>query len=127
MILFKKSLRLITILALICLLISCDKHDLKPAPKSDQFIYQSATELTGAIRRGEITCVDLLNFYLDRIKRYNDDINAVVAMDVKAARARAAEADKALTRGEDWGPLHGLPMTVKDVFEVATTALMSSL
>ncbi len=75
--------------------------------------------MTGAIRRGEITCADLLDLYLDRIKRYNDDINAVVAMDVKAARARAAEADKALVRGENWGPLHGLPMTVKDVFEVA--------
>jgi amidase len=119
MILFKKSLRLITILALICQLISCDKHDLKPAPDTDKFIYKSATELTAAIRSGEITSVDLLNAYLDRIKRYNDDINAVVAMDVNAARARAAEADKALTRGEDWGPLHGLPMTVKDVFEVA--------
>ena len=119
MILFKKSLRLITILALICLLISCDKHDLKPAPDTDKFIYKSATELTAAIRRGEITSVDLLNSYLDRIKRHNDDINAVVAMDVSAARAQAAEADKALARGEDWGPLHGLPMTVKDVFEVA--------
>ncbi|MBW2410001.1 MAG: amidase [Deltaproteobacteria bacterium] len=114
-----KTLRLIIILALICLLNSCDKHDLKPAPRADQFIYQSATELTGAIRRGEITSVELLDLYLERIQRYNDDINAVVAMDVKAARARAAEADKALARGEDWGPLHGLPMTVKDVFEVA--------
>ena len=119
MILFKKVLRLITILAIICLLNSCDKHDLKPAPKSDHFIYQSATELTGSIRRGEITSVDLLDLYLERIQRYNDDINAVVAMDVKAARARAKQADKALARGEDWGPLHGLPMTVKDVFEVA--------
>jgi amidase len=118
MILFNKSLRLITILALICLLISCDKHDLKPAADTDKFIYKSASELTAAIRRGEITSVDLLNAYLDRIKRYNDDINAVVAMDVNTARARAAEADKALARGEDWGPLHGLPMTVKDVFEV---------
>jgi len=37
---------------------------------------------------------------------------------MEAARARAVEADKALAQGQDWGPLHGLPMTVKDVFEV---------
>ena len=35
-----------------------------------------------------------------------------------AARTRSAEADKALAQGQDWGPLHGLPMTVKDVFQV---------
>lgn len=115
----KKIFQLCAIIVLTGLIFCCDKHDLKPAPDTDRFIYKSASELTGAIRRGETTSVDLLNSYLDRIKRYDDDINAVVAMDVKAARARAAEADKALTRGENWGPLHGLPMTVKDVFEVA--------
>jgi len=41
-----------------------------------------------------------------------------VALDIAAARARAAKADKALAQGQNWGPLHGLPMTVKDVFEV---------
>jgi amidase len=74
--------------------------------------------LTSAIRRGEITSLNLLNLYLDRIQRYNDDINAVVALDIAAARMRAAEADKALAQSQEWGPLHGLPMTVKDVFEV---------
>ena len=53
-----------------------------------------------------------------KFQNYNDDINAVVAMDIEAARTRAAEADKALAEGQVWGPLHGLPMTVKDVFEV---------
>ena len=119
MLLSKKFLRLSVIIALICLLNSCDKNDLKPVPDTDQFVYKSATELTRAIRRGEITSVDLLNLYLGRIERYNGDINAVVAMDIESARKRAAKADKALARGEDWGPLHGLPMTVKDVFEVA--------
>jgi amidase len=74
--------------------------------------------LTSAIRHGEITSIELLNLYLDRIQRYNNDINAVVALDITAARARAVEADKALAQGQDWGPLHGVPMTVKDVFEV---------
>ncbi|MEJ2448714.1 MAG: amidase family protein, partial [Anaerolineales bacterium] len=79
---------------------------------------KSATELASEIRSGEITSLDLLNLYLNRIERYNNEINAVVALDIAAARARAAEADKALAQGKIWGPLHGLPMTVKDVFEV---------
>jgi amidase len=74
--------------------------------------------LTTSIRRGEITSLELLNIYLDRIQLYNNDINAVVALDIVAARARAKEADMALAKGQDWGPLHGVPMTVKDVFEV---------
>ena len=53
-----------------------------------------------------------------RIIRYNYDINAVVVLDADSARARTQEADRALARREFWGPLHGLPMTVKDVFEV---------
>ena len=81
--------------------------------------FTTAAEMVAAIRQGNTTSVDLLNLHLDRIQRYNNEINAVVALDVDAARARAAEADRALARGEKWGPLHGLPMTVEDVFEVA--------
>ena len=118
MALCKKVLQLSILMVLISALICCEKHDSKPAPKIDSLIFKSATELTGLIRRGEITSLDLLNLYLSQIQRYNDDINAVVALDVEAARSRAAQADKALAQGQDWGPLHGLPMTVKDVFEV---------
>ena len=80
--------------------------------------FKSATEMVNAIKKGQTTSVELLNLHLERIKRYNGDINAVVALNVDAARERATEADKAIVDGKDWGPLHGLPMTVKDVFEV---------
>ena len=97
---------------------SCGKfsqtqHQVKPV------YYQSAVELAASIQKGEITSSELLEHYLVPNERYNGDVNAVVAMDVKAARARAAKADKAIAKGQIWGPLHGLPMTVKDVFEVA--------
>jgi amidase len=118
MALCKKVLQLSAFTVLISALICCGKYYDKPTEDKDPVHFKSVTELTGAIRRGEITSIDLLNVYLDRIKLYNDDINAVVALDMDAARARAAEADKALAQGRDWGPLHGLPMTVKDVFEV---------
>jgi len=118
MILRTKVLKLSVIAVLVSALLSCGKYYYKPAPEIESLRFNSATELTQAIRRGEISSVDLLNLYLYRIRRYNKDINAVVALDIKAARARAQEADKALARGENWGPLHGLPMTVKDVFKV---------
>jgi hypothetical protein len=115
----KKILQLITLSFLSSILLCCGNYNVKPSQKIDPVHFKSATELTSAIRRGEISSVDLLNLYLERIQRYNKGINAVVALDISAARARAAEADKALAQGQNWGPLHGLPMTVKDVFEVA--------
>jgi amidase len=49
----------------------------------------------------------------------NPALNAVVTLDEERATARAEEADEALARGQSWGPLHGLPLTVKDTFETA--------
>jgi amidase len=118
MILRKKILKLSIIMVLMSALLSCGNYYYKLTQEIEPVHFKSATELTSAIRSGEITSTELLNLYLDRIERYNDDINAVVALDIEAARARAAEADKALAQGQDWGPLHGLPVTVKDVFEV---------
>ena len=114
MTLFKKVLHLSAITILISALFCCGK----PTQDINPVYFKSATELTSAIRRGEIKSLDLLNIYLARIQRYNKDINAIVAQDIAAARGRAAEADKALAQGQNWGPLHGLPLTVKDVFEV---------
>ncbi len=76
-----------------------------------------ATELTRMLAAGEVSSVELLDHFLDRIDRLDGALNAVVALDAERARARAAEADAAQARGESWGPLHGLPMTVKDAFE----------
>jgi amidase len=118
MTLFKKILPLIAINVLIGSLFYCGKDAVKSTHEIGPVHFKSATELAGAIQRGEISSIDLLNRFLDRIQRYNNDINAVVALDITAARKRAAEADKALAHGQKWGPLHGVPMTVKDVFEV---------
>jgi amidase len=81
--------------------------------------FRSATELAGAIRRREVSSRELLEVYLARVEKLNPALNAVVTLDAERARARAAQADAALARGESWGPLHGLPMTVKDSFETA--------
>jgi len=81
--------------------------------------FQSATRLAALIRTRKIGCLELLDHYLGRVERYNGVINAIVWMDKKAARKRARAADAALARGELWGPLHGLPMTVKEAFDLA--------
>ena len=79
---------------------------------------QSATELASRLRRRELSAVQLLQLQLDRIARLNPAINAVIALDVERAMARAGQADLALSRGESWGPLHGLPMTVKESYDL---------
>jgi len=81
--------------------------------------FRSAVELAADIRAKRIACRELLDLYLQRIERYNPGINAVVVTDIAGARRRADAADAALARGESWGPLHGVPMTVKESFDVA--------
>jgi amidase len=81
--------------------------------------FRSALELAVAIRNHEISSRELLEHYLQRVDLHNPKINALVTLDAERARARADEADAALARGEYWGPLHGLPITIKDTIETA--------
>ena len=80
--------------------------------------FQSAVQLVRKLRGGRIGCRALLEHYLDRVERHNPTLNAIIAFDLKGARKRADAADQALARGESWGPLHGLPMTVKESYDV---------
>jgi amidase len=80
--------------------------------------FQSATELARRLRRRELSAVELLQHHLRRLQRLNPAINAVVVLDAERALQRAKAADAALAKGECWGPLHGLPMTVKESFDL---------
>ena len=80
--------------------------------------FLSASQLARSIRGRRIGSRELLEHYVERIDRFNPVLNAVVARDLESARRRADEADRALDRRQAWGPLHGLPMTVKDSFDV---------
>jgi amidase len=80
--------------------------------------YLPALELARKLRDKEIGCVELFDHVMERVERYNGSINAIIAFDVERARGRAEDADRALARGELWGPFHGLPMTVKEAFDV---------
>lgn len=81
--------------------------------------YASATEIAAAIKAGETTSVEVLEQYIDRVNRYDPDINAVVVHDFERAREAATAADAALAAGEDLGPLHGVPMTIKEAYDVS--------
>lgn len=81
--------------------------------------FQSAVALTRALRERKVGSAELLEHLLARGGRHNPTLNAIVAWDLERARARARDADDARARGESWGPLHGLPMTIKDSIEVA--------
>jgi amidase len=85
----------------------------------DEIIYASASELARAIRRKEVSSSEVVGAHLARIEEVNPKLNAVVLSLADEARARAREADEALARGEVWGPLHGVPVTIKDAFEMA--------
>jgi amidase len=80
--------------------------------------FQSALQLAAAIRERKLGCRELLELYLRRIEHHNPALNAIVWLDGDGARKRADAADAALARGEIWGPLHGVPMTIKESYDV---------
>ncbi len=81
-------------------------------------LFDSATNLRAALRRGEFSARDLLAATLAAIERHNPALNAIVVIDEASAWQAAATADDRLARG-DARPLEGLPVTIKDSFEVA--------
>ncbi len=82
--------------------------------------FLSAVELASSIRKGRISSVELLDYYIERVKRFNPMINAVVQTCEDEARTLARKADEDLARGNLWGPLHGVPVTIKDSLEVVS-------
>jgi amidase len=83
--------------------------------------FQSATAIARAIRDGEITARAALEHFLERVDRLNGPINAVVVQDREGARARADAADASRAAGGPLGPLHGVPMTIKESYQFAGT------
>ena len=81
-------------------------------------IYKNTHELVDLIKNKELSSVELLETLLKRVEQVNVDLNAIVALDAERAMDKAKKADEALSKGEDIGPLHGLPMTIKDAYSV---------
>ncbi len=81
-------------------------------------IFKNAHELVDLIKKKELSSVELLETLLKRVEQVNPDLNAVVTLDADRAMDKAKKADEALSKGEDLGPLHGMPMTIKDAYSV---------
>jgi amidase len=84
-----------------------------------ELVFSSTTQLAAAIRAGHVSATEVLEAHLAQIDQHNPTLNAIVTLDAERARERAREADVALARGEVWGPLHGLPFTLKDAHATA--------
>src|SRR6266480_5011118 len=82
-------------------------------------VFSSTTQLAAAIRSGNVSATEVLVAHLAQIHTHNPALNAIVTMDAEHAYERAREADEALARGEVWGPLHGVPFTLKDAHATA--------
>ena len=87
--------------------------------RQDEIFYKSATKMAKMVRKKRISSRELIQAHLDRINQVNPKINAIIELVADKALARADAADQVLARGENWGPLHGVPVTIKDAFETA--------
>lgn len=81
-------------------------------------VFESAAALARRLKRREISSRELTDLYIERIERYDGTLNAVVVRDFERARAAADAADRALADGRDLGALHGLPMTIKESYDI---------
>ncbi len=81
--------------------------------------FACAYQLARMIRDREVSAIEVIDAYLTQIAKYNSKLNAICTLDEDNARVRAKLADEALARGENWGALHGVPITIKDIFETA--------
>ncbi len=83
--------------------------DFKPA-------FATAAESAAAIRAKKISATELMDFTFRRVDRHNPKINAIVWQFREQAMERARQADEILAQGKTWGPLHGVPVTIKEAF-----------
>lgn len=86
---------------------------------ADPIHYSSVRAVAQAIARKQVSSEEIVRACLDRIEVVNPALNAVVQFDREGALAKAREADAALARGDEAGPLHGVPMTIKDSLDTA--------
>lgn len=82
-------------------------------------VFRSAVDLAQMIRDRQISALELLDAHLEQITQHNSKLNAICTLNEEQARTRAKQADEAFARGENWGALHGVPVTIKDIFETA--------
>jgi aspartyl-tRNA(Asn)/glutamyl-tRNA(Gln) amidotransferase subunit A len=79
-----------------------------------QLLTAGLAAISNSLGRGEVTAADLTEAALARVASADPDLRAFITVDADGARAAAADADRAISRGERYGPLHGVPVAIKD-------------
>ena len=87
--------------------------------KKSDLVFKSAREQVRLVADGEISSVELVGAHLEQIEKVNPAVNAMVTMVAESAMEQAGLADKARSSGEELGPLHGLPIAIKDLQDTA--------
>jgi len=87
--------------------------------EASKIINKSTQELASEIQSGALSSEEVVVSFLERIITLNPAYNAIVTLNAESALARAREADQALRSGIRWGPLHGVPFTIKDTYQTA--------
>ena len=86
---------------------------------SEELCWMPATEMRVAIREKRLSPVEITRALLDRIEAVNPALNAYVLVTPEMALAAAEAAEAAVMRGDELRPLHGIPTSIKDLFDVA--------
>src|SRR3990172_2345376 len=85
---------------------------------TDEICWMPATEIATAVRSKGLSPVEVTRALLDRIEAVNPAINAYCLVTPDMAFAQARDAEAAVLRGDPVGPLHGVPVSIKDLFDV---------
>ncbi len=88
----------------------------KPPASLNELAFLPLAELAPLLESRAVSSIDLTRMYLDRLKRYDGTLKAVITLTEELALAQAAEADSEIGAGRYRGPLHGIPWGVKDLF-----------
>ena len=91
---------------------------------SNELVWKSAADLVGMIRTREVSPVEVVQAYLDRIERAEPVLHSFITVAADKALEAAKDAERAVARGDELGPLHGIPVALKD--EAWTKGLVST-
>ncbi|MDA1188107.1 MAG: amidase [Chloroflexi bacterium] len=83
----------------------------------NELAYTPATEIASRIRRRDLSPVEAVDYFFDRIEKLNSPLNAFIIFWHEDARKRAKKAEQDVMNGKELGPLHGVPMAIKDLFD----------
>jgi amidase len=99
-------------------LLSAQSVLMKKGALMSDLAFLSASDLAQAIQRKEVSSFELTELYISRVEQHDKQLNAVVVHDFDRGLDAARAADEALARGESLGPLHGIPMTIKEAYDI---------